>query len=371
MAILFPTEQEMPNSSLAHYLALARAGVRHRRQPHAFVGPARHGRRRRCAAACARPSARASPARCSAPVSASCTSWTNSRASGEPSACRRAAASWTPAATRAIRASCRWRMFYAGLSATFGVPRAALHQHVRHDRAEHAALRRRQRGRSLGQVGAALAPLPRWSTRCPAAKSRAASAACWCTATSPTSIPSTTILTEDVGVAVDGGFLLLGRAEGAQAKGCSLAVQEFLQAARHERALDGGPPARAGRQRWPGTRWLRPRRAALEVRVPVLQPRAAGDARAPGAEPQAAGIWDRCRSRRSSASSTRRRAPARSADPYRREALRLLPVVSGYDAEMVRLASTVTSSAFARRSCIASSPRTSPTPRCSTNSSRP
>ena len=42
----------------------------------------------------------------------------------------------------------------------------------------------------------------------------------------------TSILTEDVGVAVDGGFLLLGRAEGAQAKGCSLAVEEFLQAAR-------------------------------------------------------------------------------------------------------------------------------------------
>lgn len=42
----------------------------------------------------------------------------------------------------------------------------------------------------------------------------------------------TTILTEDVGVAVDGGFLLLGRAQGAQAKGCSLAVDEFLKAAR-------------------------------------------------------------------------------------------------------------------------------------------
>lgn len=42
----------------------------------------------------------------------------------------------------------------------------------------------------------------------------------------------TTILTEDVGVAVDGGFLLLGRAEGAQAKGCSLAVENFLRAAR-------------------------------------------------------------------------------------------------------------------------------------------
>jgi len=42
------------------------------------------------------------------------------------------------------------------------------------------------------------------------------------------------ILTEDVGVAVDDahgpGFLLLGRAEGAAAKGCSLAVQEFLDA---------------------------------------------------------------------------------------------------------------------------------------------
>jgi hypothetical protein len=41
----------------------------------------------------------------------------------------------------------------------------------------------------------------------------------------------TSILTEDVGVAVGAGFLLLGRAEGAEAKGCSLAVQEFLQAA--------------------------------------------------------------------------------------------------------------------------------------------
>ncbi len=42
---------------------------------------------------------------------------------------------------------------------------------------------------------------------------------------------ATTILTEDVAVASGGGFLLLGRAEGAQAKGCSLAVREFLQAA--------------------------------------------------------------------------------------------------------------------------------------------
>ncbi len=41
----------------------------------------------------------------------------------------------------------------------------------------------------------------------------------------------TTLLTEDVGVEVDGGFLLLGRAQGAQAKGCSMAVDEFLRAA--------------------------------------------------------------------------------------------------------------------------------------------
>lgn len=39
---------------------------------------------------------------------------------------------------------------------------------------------------------------------------------------------TTTILTEDLGIAVDGGFLLLGRAQGAQARGCSLAVAEFL-----------------------------------------------------------------------------------------------------------------------------------------------
>lgn len=40
-----------------------------------------------------------------------------------------------------------------------------------------------------------------------------------------------TILTEDAGVVVDGGFLLLGRADGEEAKGCSMAVEEFLKAA--------------------------------------------------------------------------------------------------------------------------------------------
>ncbi|RYF73483.1 MAG: long-chain fatty acid--CoA ligase [Comamonadaceae bacterium] len=41
----------------------------------------------------------------------------------------------------------------------------------------------------------------------------------------------TTILTEDVGLPAEGGFLLLGRAEGTEAKGCSLAVEEFVRAA--------------------------------------------------------------------------------------------------------------------------------------------
>ncbi|WP_251862970.1 long-chain fatty acid--CoA ligase [Achromobacter sp. Marseille-Q4962] len=40
-----------------------------------------------------------------------------------------------------------------------------------------------------------------------------------------------TILTEDVGQPAEGGFLLLGRAGGAQAKGCSLAVEEFIRSA--------------------------------------------------------------------------------------------------------------------------------------------
>ncbi len=41
-----------------------------------------------------------------------------------------------------------------------------------------------------------------------------------------------TILTEDQGYTQADGFVLLGRAQGAQARGCSLAVEHFLQAAR-------------------------------------------------------------------------------------------------------------------------------------------
>jgi len=41
----------------------------------------------------------------------------------------------------------------------------------------------------------------------------------------------TTILTEDIGIETDDGFFLLGRAAGTQAKGCSMAVDEFLTTA--------------------------------------------------------------------------------------------------------------------------------------------
>lgn len=42
----------------------------------------------------------------------------------------------------------------------------------------------------------------------------------------------TTILTEDLGMKVAEGFLLLGRVQGTEAKGCSIAVEEFFQAAK-------------------------------------------------------------------------------------------------------------------------------------------
>jgi hypothetical protein len=42
------------------------------------------------------------------------------------------------------------------------------------------------------------------------------------------------IMTEDVGVETEDGFVLLGRATGAEAKGCSLAVEQFLSSSKGE-----------------------------------------------------------------------------------------------------------------------------------------
>lgn len=44
------------------------------------------------------------------------------------------------------------------------------------------------------------------------------------------------IVTEDLGAQVEGGFLLLGRASGAEAKGCSMALEDFLRATGGARA---------------------------------------------------------------------------------------------------------------------------------------
>lgn len=37
------------------------------------------------------------------------------------------------------------------------------------------------------------------------------------------------MMTEDVGIQLENGFILKGRAEGAEARGCSLAVEEFIR----------------------------------------------------------------------------------------------------------------------------------------------
>jgi hypothetical protein len=44
------------------------------------------------------------------------------------------------------------------------------------------------------------------------------------------------VQTEDVGVEVDDGFRLLGRAAGAVPRGCSIAMDELLAAARAPRS---------------------------------------------------------------------------------------------------------------------------------------
>ncbi|WP_078544557.1 LuxE/PaaK family acyltransferase [Litchfieldia alkalitelluris] len=44
------------------------------------------------------------------------------------------------------------------------------------------------------------------------------------------------IMTEDLGIKEGEGFHLLGRAEGAEAKGCSLAIEQFLSSTREERS---------------------------------------------------------------------------------------------------------------------------------------
>jgi hypothetical protein len=229
MAILFPGEQEMPNSSLAHYLAMAvrEFGTADSRWCVGLDGMDAGGLRAFLRAA---------------------------ERSGEPCAVLGASYSFvhfldaTAAGGETFRLPAGSRLldtggykgqarelpleeFYARLAASFGVPRElCINMYGMTELSSQ-----------LYDDGNAVVPSvksgPHWlrsrvvdplTGRDVAAGERGILV--HCDLANFNSV--TTLLTEDVGIAAPGGFLLLGRAEGAQAKGCSLAVQEFLQAAR-------------------------------------------------------------------------------------------------------------------------------------------
>lgn len=229
MAILFPNEQEMPNSSLAHYLALAKEKFGTADSLYAVGLQGMH----------------ADPLR---------RMLRESERTGQPCALLGASFSFVHLLDEFARRGETFRLpagsrlldtggykghsrelpleeFYAALSTTFGVPRALCIN----------MYGMTELSTQLYDDGNAVVPSvksgPHWlrSRLVDPLSGREVprgerGVLVHCDLANFNSV--TTILTEDVGVAVDGGFLLLGRAEGAQAKGCSLAVQEFLQAAR-------------------------------------------------------------------------------------------------------------------------------------------
>jgi hypothetical protein len=228
MAILFPTEEALPNSSLAHYLALA---VRHfgTADSATFVTP-------------------------QGMDSAGLRTWLRARvAGGAPCAVLGASYSFVHLVDELARDGESFRLppgsrlldtggykghsrelpleaFYEGLAMHFGVPRELCIN----------MYGMTELSTQLYDDGNAQVPSvksgPHWirsrlvdpsSGREVATGERGVLV--HCDLGNFNSV--TSILTEDVGVKAGAGFLLLGRAEGAQAKGCSLAVEEFLQAA--------------------------------------------------------------------------------------------------------------------------------------------
>jgi hypothetical protein len=228
MGILFPDEQMMPNSSLAHYLALAL---------HEFGTP----------------DSRYYMGAEGLQLDALCQMLAQVQSSGEPLALLGASYSFVhlmdalqargltfqlPAGSRLLdtggfKGQSRemdMEDFYAQLSATFGVPRSqCINMYGMTELSTqfyddgNAVLPARKSGpnwirsRLVDPLTGQEVPLGERGILA------------HCDLGNFNSV--TTILTEDVGVTVDGGFLLLGRAQGAQAKGCSLAVDEFLRAA--------------------------------------------------------------------------------------------------------------------------------------------
>ena len=228
MAILFPDEQAMPNSSLAHYLALAKSefGTPYSRY---FLGPE------------------------GLDMPGLCAALEESQRSGQPYALLGASFSLVHVMD-ALRAQGRrfqlpegsrildtggykgqsrelpLEEFYADLSDLLGVPRT--HCINMYGMTELST--------QFYDDGNAVLPSvksgPHWirsrlvepvTGRSVAAGERGILVHCDLANYNAVS----TILTEDVGLWADGGFLLLGRAEGAAAKGCSLAVDEFVKAA--------------------------------------------------------------------------------------------------------------------------------------------
>ena len=228
MGILFPDEQAMPNSSLAHYLALAQSefGTPNSRY---YLKPDGLDMQGLCAALEA------------------------SERSGQPFALLGASFSLVhvmdalremgrsfklPAGSRILdtggyKGQSRelpLEEFYADLSAMFGVPRSLCIN----------MYGMTELSTQFYDDGNAVLPSvksgPHWirsrlvepvTGRSVAAGERGILVHCDLANYNAVS----TILTEDVGLWADGGFLLLGRAEGAAAKGCSLAVDEFVKAA--------------------------------------------------------------------------------------------------------------------------------------------
>lgn len=227
MGILFPDEQAMPNSSLAHYLALARSQF-------------------------GTPDSRYYLTPQGIDVPGLCAALDNAERTAQPFALLGASFSLVhvmdalreqgrrfqlPAGSRILdtggyKGQSRelpLEEFYAGLSQTFGVPRALCIN----------MYGMTELSTQFYDAGNATIPSvksgPHWirsrlveplSGRDVAAGERGILV--HCDLANYNSV--TTILTEDVGLWADGGFLLLGRAEGAAAKGCSLAVEEFVKA---------------------------------------------------------------------------------------------------------------------------------------------
>jgi hypothetical protein len=229
MAVLFPTEQELPHSSLAHYLALALrhfggAGSGYYLGPQG-LDPVGLCMMLRAAERAGEPCALLGASYAFVHVLDAL------RAAGE---CFRLPAGSRILDTGGYKSQSRelpLEEFYARLSDTFGVPRSLCIN----------MYGMTELSTQLYDDGNAVLPSvksgPHWirsrlvdplSGRDVPRGERGVLV--HCDLANFNSV--TTILTEDVGVAVDGGFLLLGRAEGAQAKGCSLAVQEFLDATR-------------------------------------------------------------------------------------------------------------------------------------------